>query len=115
LPLIPPQAWSVAKLFSGPVLRLRHRRSVAKREMLIAMFKDADSRFMHWTLQAILRWQPTPLEGVPVFHIHGSRDPLIPARRVEPDVMIPNGGHLINVSHADEVNAFIRSLSCREA
>jgi pimeloyl-ACP methyl ester carboxylesterase len=114
LPLIPPQAWSVAKLLSGPVMRIRHRRAVAKRKMLIAMFKDSDSRFMHWTLQAILRWQPTPLEGVPVFQIHGSRDPLIPARRVEADVLIPNGGHLINVSHADEVNAFLgRALRAR--
>ena len=65
LPLVPVQAWGVAKLLSGPVLRVKHRRSVAKRELLIAMFKDADSRFMHWILQAILRWQPTPLEGSP--------------------------------------------------
>jgi len=107
LPLIPVQAWSVAKLLSGPVLRIMHRGSVAKRELLVAMFKESDSRFMHWTLQAILRWEPTPLEGVPVFHIHGGRDPLIPARRVEADVVIPNGGHLINVTHADQVNAFL--------
>ena len=75
------------------------------------MFKDADSRFMHWILQAILRWQPTPLDGIPVFHIHGGRDPLdSSARRVKADVVIPNGGHLINVTHADEVNAFIACL-----
>ncbi len=111
LPLIPVQAWSVAKLLSGPVMRIRHRTSVARRELLIAMFKDTDSRFMHWTLQAILRWQPTPLADIPVFQIHGSRDPLIPARRVEADVMIPNGGHLINVTHAEEVNAFVRRAS----
>jgi pimeloyl-ACP methyl ester carboxylesterase len=108
LPLIPVQTWNVAKMLSGPLLRIKHRRSIAKRELLIAMFRDADSRFMHWILQALLRWQPTPLEGIPVFHIHGGRDPLIPASRVEADVVIPNGGHLINVTHADEVNDFLR-------
>ncbi len=108
LPFVPVQAWSVAKFLSGPVLRLKHRRSVTKRELLIAMFRESDSRFMHWILQAILRWDSTPLEGIPVFQIHGRRDPVIPASRVEADAIIPNGGHLINVTHADEVNAFVR-------
>ena len=100
----------MAKLLSGPVLRVMHPTSVAKRELLIAMFKDADSRFMHWTLQAILRWQPTPLEGISIFQIHGDRDPLIPASRVQADVVIPNGGHLINLTHAEEVNDFLACL-----
>ena len=73
------------------------------------MFKESDSRFMHWALQAILRWEPAPLEGVHVFQIHGRRDRLIPASRVEADELIPDGGHLINVTHAREVNRFIRS------
>ncbi len=115
LPLIPVQTWNVAKMLSGPLLRIKHRRSIAKRELLIAMFRDADSRFMHWILQALLRWEPTPLEGIPVFHIHGGRNPLIPARRVEADVVIPNGGHLINVTHANEVNDFLRNLPCLRA
>ena len=50
--------------------------------------------------------------GVRVFQIHGGRDPLIPARRVEADEIIPDGGHLINVTHAREVNAFIRTAAC---
>jgi pimeloyl-ACP methyl ester carboxylesterase len=110
LPAIPVQAWSVAQLLSGPVLRMTHRRSVAKRELLIAMFKDSDARFMHWVLQAILRWQATPLDGIPVLQIHGGRDPLIPANRVHADVIIPNGGHLINLTHAEDVNAFLACL-----
>jgi pimeloyl-ACP methyl ester carboxylesterase len=107
LPVVPVQVWAAAKLLSGPVMRLIHRRSATKREMLVRMFKDSDPRFMHWIVQAILNWQPEPLEGVPVFQIHGSRDIMIPARRVEADVMIPGGGHLINMSRADEVNSFI--------
>jgi pimeloyl-ACP methyl ester carboxylesterase len=105
---LPVKAWSVAKLLAGPVLRIKHRKSVNKRELLTAMFRESDSAFMHWTLRAILRWEATPLENVPVFHIHGRRDRLIPARRVKAGVWIPNGGHLINVTHAEEVNAFLR-------
>jgi len=108
LPLVPVQAWSVAKLLSGPVVGLRIRVPRERRELAVAMFKQSDSRFMHWTLRAILNWEPTPLEGIRVFHIHGGCDPLIPARRVHADEIIPDGGHLINVTHAGEVNRFIR-------
>jgi pimeloyl-ACP methyl ester carboxylesterase len=107
LPALPVQVWIAAKLLSGPIMRIMHRRSPEKREMLVKMFKESDARFMHWVLHAILNWEPSPLEGVPVFQIHGSRDIIIPAKRVEADVLIPGGGHLINVSRANEVNAFI--------
>jgi pimeloyl-ACP methyl ester carboxylesterase len=107
LPFVPVQIWSIAKLLSGPVMWALHRRSPVKRQMLVRMFKESDSRFMHWVLQAILNWQPEPLDGVPVFQIHGSRDIMISASRVTPDVLIPGGGHLINMSRAEEVNSFI--------
>jgi pimeloyl-ACP methyl ester carboxylesterase len=112
LSLTPACTWNVAKLLSWPVLRLQHPTSVAKRELLGQMFRQSDSRFMHWTLHAILRWNPTPLEGIPVRQVHGGRDPLIPARRVQADLTIPNGGHLINLTHADKVNAFLRNALC---
>jgi pimeloyl-ACP methyl ester carboxylesterase len=128
LPWVPVQAWDVTKWLSSPVTRIYSRLQPSDREKLVAMFKEMDSRFMHWVLQAILKWDPKPLEGdcpnfrvgengtVPlgnrkrtrVFQIHGGRDPLISVRRVQPDKIIPDGGHMINVSHAEEVNAFIR-------
>jgi len=107
LPLFPAWAWSVAKLFPGLVLRLAGPMSASQRKLLATMFKETDSRFMHWVVRAILSWNPTPLEGVPVFQIDGGRDRVIPARRVKADVLIPGGGHMINVSHAEEVNAFL--------
>jgi pimeloyl-ACP methyl ester carboxylesterase len=107
LPVIPVATWSIAKLLSTPVMAVMHRRSPAKRRMLVTMFKESDPHFMHWIVRAIFNWQPTPLDGIPAFHIHGTRDPIIPARRVNADAWIPGGGHLINASHADEVNRFI--------
>ena len=101
LPWIPVWTWSVAKLISGPVVRIRLGVPPGQKDMAIRMFKESDSRFMHWTLQAILNWDPQPLPGIRVVQIHGGRDPLIPARRVEADLLIPDGGHMINVSHAE--------------
>ena len=42
-------------------------------------------------------------------------DPVIPARKVEPDVVIPGAGHLVNWTHAERVNEeiarFVESVS----
>ena len=107
LPLMPVQAWEVAKLLSGPVVNLRISVPKARKDLAVQMFKDVDSSFMHWTLQAILNWQPTPLEGIRPLHIHGARDRVLPLRGVQPDEIIPDGGHLINMTHAERVNRFI--------
>ena len=107
LPLVPIRAWSVVKLLAAPSLRLSCRMSSDRQSTLVAMFREMDSRFMHWTVRAILRWRPTPLEGVPVHQIHGRRDRVLPASRTGADTWIPDGGHLINVTHAEQVNAFI--------
>jgi pimeloyl-ACP methyl ester carboxylesterase len=74
------------------------------------MFSEMDSRFMHRAVSAILNWNPTPLERTPVYQIHGARDQIIPAKCVSPDEIIPDGGHLINLSHAYMVNAYIRDV-----
>ncbi len=113
LPLIPLPAWSIAKLLAAPAAKLAKGVPPHRIDLAIRMFKEADSRFMHWALQALLRWEATPLYGVRVFQIHGCRDLLIPADRVPADVVIPDGGHLINVTHAAEVNEFIAGVAAQ--
>jgi pimeloyl-ACP methyl ester carboxylesterase len=54
-------------------------------------------------------WTAPPDVGCPIHHIHGSDDRMIPLPRLHPppDVVIPGGGHVIHLTHADQVNAFI--------
>lgn len=111
LPALPVQAWAVAKLLAGPAVQLRFDATAERKRLAVEMFKQMDSRFMHWTLQAILNWDPKPVDGVRVVQIHGRRDMLIPAGRVKADQYIADGGHLINITHADQVNAFIRKAA----
>jgi pimeloyl-ACP methyl ester carboxylesterase len=75
------------------------------------MYQDADSRFMHWACRAVLGWQPTPKLDCPVFQIHGGADRVIPAIRAGADVVVPGGGHLINLTHAEVVNRFIAAAA----
>jgi len=111
IPWVPLRLWSVAKVLASPVLRIASGFGARDRTLAVAMFREMDSRFMHSALTAILHWHPTEYDGVPIFQIHGARDLLIPARRVHADSYIPDGGHMINMTHAEIVNAYIAKVA----
>ena len=75
-----------------------------------AILSDATPAYVRWGIEAITNWDGPARLDVPVYHIHGSDDELIPVKSVHPDRVISGGGHLLNVTHADEVNAFIAEL-----
>jgi len=77
-------------------------RSVLKQ---VAEMKGA---FMRWACRAVLTWDPpaTPL-GVPVFQIHGDWDRILPVKRTHPDVTLHHAGHLLSLTHANQVNHFL--------
>ena len=79
-----------------------------QKRLCAAMFRASDRRWLRWAIGAILHWRPTPIVGPRVFQIHGRRDRMIRVSRVAADVVVPDGGHLINLSHAEQVNEFIR-------
>ena len=108
-PAIPSSAFKIAKILSLPALRMFGKLTPVQRQACAKMFSEMDSRFMHWAVWAILNWNPVPLEQTPVYQIHGAWDQIIPAKCVTPDELIPDGGHLINLTHADAVNAFIKN------
>ena len=77
----------------------------------IALFSDMLSatpiEFIRWASRAAFSWSGVPELPMPVHHIHGERDRIIPLRRVNPDRVVRGAGHLINLTHADEVSEFI--------
>ena len=77
-----------------------------RREFLLDLAKTSDVRMTRWGGNAMLNWT-APSCSCPVHHIHGNADRLIPIENVHPDAVIPGGGHVINVTHATAVNAFI--------
>jgi len=81
----------------------------------IALFSDmltaTPTAFVRWASRAVFEWPGVEELPMPVHHIHGERDRIIPLRRVKPDQVIAGAGHLINLTHADEVSAYVSS--CR--
>jgi pimeloyl-ACP methyl ester carboxylesterase len=77
-------------------------------DIFAQMLRDTDASFLKWSLQAVLNWPGLQQRiDVPVIHIHGSHDRILPGRLGAPDCTIEGAGHVMNVSHAAEVNRYI--------
>jgi pimeloyl-ACP methyl ester carboxylesterase len=77
---------------------------------VIRQFRRADATVIKWSLSRVLDWKTVPQVDCPVFHIHGRRDFVLPARYTLPDQLIEQGRHVISLSHPAEVNEFIRGV-----
>jgi thioesterase domain-containing protein len=76
---------------------------------MVQQLADTDRRFFRWAALAVLRWKPSADPPVPVLQIHGGRDHMLPHRFTRPDVLVRGAGHLLSMSHGDEVTQFLRA------
>ncbi|MBN2024252.1 MAG: alpha/beta fold hydrolase [Pirellulales bacterium] len=112
-PAAPDFALAAAKRLAPVALWGLRRFTPDQRRLLAAMFRESDNDFLRWGLGAIARWRPSPPADVPTFQIHGLADRMIPASRAPADRTIPGGAHLINLTHADQVNAWLAEVMDR--
>jgi pimeloyl-ACP methyl ester carboxylesterase len=87
---------------------------------LLRQLSDADAAFLRWATRAVLTWQPgSPPPNVPIHHIHGQRDRVLPVACTRPDRTVAGAGHVLSMTHAEEVNDFlathIKALSARRS
>lgn len=93
--------------------------SIRKRDMapdteedkliLKQVIKDSDPAFVRWAMHAILTWKN---ETVPAncWHIHGSRDEVLPIKYTRPTHRIEGGNHLMVMSRAGELNRIFSEI-----
>ena len=79
------------------------------KELLKAIIRESDPRFIKWALTAILKWSN---EKAPqnLIHIHGTRDELLRIRFTKPTHTIPKAGHLMVMNRSYEINKILDTL-----
>jgi pimeloyl-ACP methyl ester carboxylesterase len=107
VPWVAVQVFDLAKLISPLGLTMFSPFTPEQRALCVAMFKEMDCGFMKWACTATLDWAPSGPPPVPVLQIHGQKDRIMPAQLADANEVIPEAGHLINLTHAERVNAFI--------
>lgn len=79
------------------------------RELFVSMARETPGSFLKWGIEALLSWRPSPVAS-PIHQIHGSADRLLPPRLVRPARVVAGGGHLLSLTHPQEVNAFLAEV-----
>ena len=77
---------------------------------LAQQFQNSDPQVFRWSLARILDWRDMPTVPCPIYQIHGDRDKILPSQNTQPIVLVRGGGHVISLTHAEEVNNFIRQV-----
>jgi len=88
------------------------------RALLMSMAADSDPNLVRWSGHACAQWDldSADMPGFPAVHqVHGRLDAIIPLHPGDPDVVIPDGRHLIHFSHPHTVNRFIMGVVRRHA
>ncbi len=78
-----------------------------------AMFGQANLQHIRAGGRMIMNWRDPPPISCPRFHIHGSRDPLMSAAKVGATHIVRGAGHMMNLTHPEELRNFIREVQRR--
>lgn len=79
------------------------------KEILRAIIRESDNKFIYWAMDAILKWKRGN-ELSSYIHIHGTKDEVLPIRFTKPTHIISKGGHLMVMDRAGEINAILKSI-----
>jgi pimeloyl-ACP methyl ester carboxylesterase len=107
-PLLLKAMLSLARRFPSILLSPFRVKNNEHRGIFVEMYRAASRDFIFWAINAMNGWEGVERKKTKIFHVHGARDFLIPLKKVKPDKVVLDGGHLINLTHSREVNLLIK-------
>ena len=71
--------------------------------------KNLNFQYSDWAINQVLNWRN---DWYPqnLIHIHGSKDHIFPVKNVKADYIIKDGGHLMLMNKAEEVNEILKTV-----
>jgi pimeloyl-ACP methyl ester carboxylesterase len=111
-----PDALFSRSFVAAPLIAFRFGvRSREHRQLFSDMLRQTSPSFVRWAARAVFGWPGIDELPVPIHHIHGEDDRIVPLRCVKPDAVVQHAGHMVNVTHPAEVNAFIDAVMVSSA
>jgi len=80
------------------------------KEMLNSIIRDSNPHFFKWAVDVILNWKDSKIPKE-FLHIHGDEDRIIPIIKCKSVNIIKGGGHLITLTHHNEISILINEYS----
>jgi pimeloyl-ACP methyl ester carboxylesterase len=91
---------------SAATKRFFTRENSDDKKLLWEIINESDAGLIRWSIGAILNWQNETIPQ-PVWHIHGTRDEILPVKFTQPTLTIPRHGHMLVMTCPEVVNAFL--------
>ncbi len=79
-----------------------------EKQLLKEILKDTDSIFLKWAIEKITLWT-NQTEINSLFHIHGTRDRILPNIFIKSNLTIKNGGHLMILNESEQMNIILKA------
>lgn len=98
---------------AGILKRLFTTETSEDKKMLKTMIRKSDPVFIRWAMHAVLTWDNCDIPGN-LFHIHGTKDKILPYRFTKPTHSI-KGGHLMILTKAKEINKILAEVLSKES
>lgn len=102
-------------------LASREQLSDLDTHLLKKIAAETDLQLLHWAGRACVQWKHTDEEtkslvgaGVKIHQVHGESDWVLPLVKGHADKIIQGGKHLINITHAGEVNQYLMARMKRD-
>lgn len=99
----------ISRTAASVYLKIAGHRNKEQQATLVAMFNSCPKGFVKWAANAVVHWKNKERPGNLV-HIHGNTDWLLPYRYVKADHTIDNGGHIMIVNQAKEIDSLLQKL-----
>jgi pimeloyl-ACP methyl ester carboxylesterase len=80
-----------------------------ERKMAIEYRRNANRKYTNWAINQVLNWK-NDWQHPLTYHIHGTRDRMFPIKKITPSYTVNDGGHLMIMNKADEINQYLLSI-----
>ena len=81
--------------------------STFDKQLLKQILIDTNPAFLRWAIDKVARWS-NQKQTKNIFHIHGTSDRILPLSFIKCNSTIKNGGHLMTLNKADELNQILQ-------
>jgi pimeloyl-ACP methyl ester carboxylesterase len=99
---------SIVKTITKIKRRVVYRKS-ADKNILVRLADETDSGLLRWSFEAILKWQNKEIPWN-TWHIHGSRDEILPIKFTRPTHVVHNAKHMVTMQKPQEINEILREI-----
>jgi len=103
--IIPGQFFKSASL----IKRLFTSERKEDKKVIEQIIRDSDPAFIRWALGAILQWKNEALPDR-LWHIHGSKDEVLPIHLTKPTHVISKGTHLMVMDRGAELSVLLEEI-----